>query len=439
MKQTFVTPSRIAAAGIFSDLRNGSLLDAAFDARTISLDSRDRRWVQELVWGTLRRRLWIDTVLAARIKGGLASVHADILDLLRLGAYQLIAMNSVPAYAAIAQTVEYAKKLQGRGAAGLVNAVLRRVDRERDTLEPKAATDKGEALALKYSHPQWLVERWLEQFGEDNVEALLKANNEEAPIFARPWRTDANDLRLLLESAGVSSELLSHPAQSLKLGLGVPLLELDSFKQGSMFIQDPAATFVAHFASFPKQSLVADLCASPGGKALELSRHAKIVIACDRNFARVEKMLVGFGRLDCDNIEVAVADARDPAISQVDAVLIDVPCTGTGTFRRHPDARWRLKASNLALLGVLQREIINGASACVKPGGYFVYSTCSLEPEENDDVVNSFLAAHHDFEEVAPEAGSVPDSVLDGNRLRVLPHVHGCDGAFAVRMRRRPL
>ena len=152
---------------------------------------------------------------------------------------------------------------------------------------------------------------------------------------------------------------------------------------------------------------------------------------------RVERMLVGFGRLDCNNIEVLVSDARTPAIAQVDAVLVDVPCTGTGTFRRHPDARWRLRMSDFAVMGALQREILRGAASRVRAGGLLIYSTCSLEPEENDEMVDAFLASNPDFVVEPPPAGTVDDSVIDNGRLRVLPQQHGTDGAFAVRMRRR--
>jgi 16S rRNA (cytosine967-C5)-methyltransferase len=181
---------------------------------------------------------------------------------------------------------------------------------------------------------------------------------------------------------------------------------------------------------------VADLCAAPGSKALELSRRAGMVIAADRHRARVARMVSGFARLDARGVIPVVADAIAPALSPVDAVLVDVPCTGTGTFRRHPDARWRLRVSDFAVLGALQKQILRAAATVVKPGGLLIYSTCSLESEENDEQVDAFLAAHPDFTLEPPEAGVVPDTVLDAGRLRVLPQRHGTDGAFAARLRR---
>ena len=431
-----VTEARTAAAMTLADLRAGVLLDAAFERRVGPLDARDRRWTQELLWGMLRRRGWLDAMLAVRVRGGVAKLDGDVADLLRLGAYQLISMGSVPAYAAIAQTVELTKRRHGIGASKLVNAVLRRVDRERDELEPPVPPDAIEALAQRHSHPRWVVARWVERWGMEDTERLLEANNTEATITVRPFGVSREALQEMLDGADVETHDVPLVPDSLRLRAGVALTELGAFKQGVFFVQDPAATLVTEYAAVARGSVVADLCAAPGGKALELSRRASLVIAADRNSTRVDRMLVGLGRVDATNLVPMVADARFPAIAPVDAVLIDVPCTGTGTFRRHPDARWRLRVSDFAVLGALQKSILRAAAKVVAPGGLLIYSTCSLEPEENDDQIDAFLADHPDFTLEPPPAGTVPASVLDNGRLRVLPQAHGTDGAFAARLRR---
>lgn len=436
-KTASITESRIAAAAILAEVRSGQLLDPAFERHAGPLDARDRRWVQELVWGTLRRRGWFDAVLSSRVRGGLARLDGDVADLLRLGAYQLLNMGSVPPYAAIAQTVELAKQRHGIGASKLVNAVLRRIDRERDALDPVAPNDPIDALAQRASHPRWLVSRWVARFGLDDTAKLLEANNHEAPIVLRPYGIVREQLEAMLEGAGVSVMDAPLVNDSLVLGHGVQLTELGAFKQGLLFVQDPAATLVTRYAAIAPGSIVADLCAAPGGKALELSRTARTVIAADRVPGRLERLIVGLGRLDVENIVSYVGDAREPAVQNVDALLLDVPCTGTGTFRRHPDARWRIKTSDLAVMSTVQRDILRTASQCVRPGGLLIYSTCSLEPEENDAPIDAFLADHPDFVLEPPPPGTVPDTVLDNGRLRVLPHKHGVDGAFAARLRRR--
>ncbi|MBL0169270.1 MAG: 16S rRNA (cytosine(967)-C(5))-methyltransferase RsmB [Gemmatimonadaceae bacterium] len=431
-----VTEARVAAALMLADLRQGDLLDTAFERRTHSLEARDRRWLHELMWGMLRRRSWIDAVLSVRVKGGLAKLEADVVDLLRVGVYQLLFMGSVPAYAAIAQTVEVCKRRDGIGASKLMNAVLRRVDRERETIEPPVPREPVEALAQQYSHPEWVVARWVERWGLVQTEALLAANNEASTITVRPYGIAREQLNDMLVGAGVETAPVPLVPDSIRLGPGVSITELDAFQQGLLYVQDPAATLVTMYADIPLGAVVADLCAAPGGKALELSRRAAVVITADRSASRVERMLLGFGRLDAQKLFPVIADASAPAMSPVDVVLVDVPCTGTGTFRRHPDARWRLRVSDFAVLGVSQRAILRAAARIVKPGGLLIYSTCSLELEENDEAVDAFLADHPAFVLEPPAPGAVPAVVLDGGRLRVLPHRDGSDGAFAARLRR---
>ena len=433
---TLVTDARIAAADTLADLRGGQLLDAAFDRRAAALDARDRRWTQELLWGMLRKRSWVDHLLAPRVRGGLARLDADLADLLRLGVYQLFEMGSVPAYAAIAQTVELAKQRHGLGASKLVNAVLRRLDRERDALGGEMPADPVEALAVEYSHPRWMVARWVARWGADETRALLEANNREAPLIVRPWGLVREQLEAMLEDSSVGVSDAPLVDDSLVLAPGTVLTALGAFQQGRCFVQDPAATLVTRYAAVPAGAQVVDLCAAPGGKSVELSRTAGHVTAADANESRLARVIETIDRLALENVDAVVADARDGTLGQFDAVLVDAPCTGTGTFRRHPDARWRLKTSDLAVMGATQRAVLRGAALCVKPGGLLIYSTCSLEPEENDAQVEAFLADHPGWTLEPPPAGTVPEQVLDAGRLRVLPQRHGADGSFAARLRR---
>jgi 16S rRNA (cytosine967-C5)-methyltransferase len=432
-----VTEARGAAADVLTDLRGGALLDSAFDRRTSRLDPRDRRWTRELVFGMLRQRSWLDALLDDRVRGGLAKLDPDLIDLLRLGAYQLLSMGSVPAYAAIGQTVELTKRRHGIGASKLANAVLRRLDRERDRLVVATPEDPVEALAFEHSHPRWLVARWIARWGADETRLLLEANNREAPLVARPYHVVREQLEAMLESAGVTLSDAPLVSDSLVLTSGVgAMTELGAFKQGLFHLQDPASTLVTRYAAFAPGSQVADLCAAPGGKTLELARTAGTVFAGDASFARLARLRDNVRRLDATNVVPFVGDARFPAVRGMDAVLIDVPCTGTGTFRRHPDARWRLRVSDLAVLPAVQRSILRAAATAVRPGGLLVYSTCSLETEENDAQIESVLSDSPEWRLEPPPEGAVPAAVLDAGRLRVLPQRHGTDGAFAARLRR---
>ncbi len=433
-----VTPSRVAVAQILSALRDGDLLDLAFDRETRALDARDRRWVQELTYGLLRKRAWLDALLTERVRGSLARLDPDLCDLLRAGAYQLLQMRSVPPYAAIGQTVELAKGRHGVGASKLTNAVLRRLDRERGALAPVPPTDAIDALALEHSHPRWLVQRWALRFGATEAAALLAVNNTEPGTYARPYGVSADALMAALPpgTGYVNPETLV--PDSVKLTLGMPLTELPAFTQGLFFVQDPAATLVTMYAALTPGSIVADLCAAPGGKALEYARQAALVVAADRSFGRLQRVSSNVARLDARTVVPLAMDALQPALGAVDAVVLDAPCTGTGTFRRHPDARWRLKPSDLAVTATAQRALLAQAARLVRPGGLLVYSTCSLEPEENDQPVEVFLATHPEFTLEPPPEGTVPASALDRGFLRVLPQRHGSDGAFAARLRRAP-
>jgi 16S rRNA (cytosine967-C5)-methyltransferase len=345
-------------------------------------------------------------------------------------------MGSVPAYAAIAQTVELAKRRHGIGASKLVNAVLRRTDRERDQLITAAPSDTVDALALKYSHPRWLIARWIDLWGEQDTERLLTLNNADAPIAIRPYGIVREQLEAMMEAAGVHVADAPYARDSIAISGGTTFTELGAFKKGLFFVQDPAATLVTEYAAVPTGATVADLCAAPGGKALELSRTAGTVVASDKSFGRLQRLLANQRRLESVNLLPFVGDARNPAIRPVDAVLIDVPCTGTGTFRRHPDARWRIKVSDIAVMSALQKLILRAAAKTVKPDGLLIYSTCSLEPEENDAQIDSFLSDNLNWILEPPPEGSVPPELLDGGRLRVLPQRHGTDGAFAARLRR---
>lgn len=432
-----VTEARQVAAEVCSDLRRGELLDASFNRQAARLDPRDRRFTRELVYGMLRRRAWIDALLDPRVRGGLARLDADVHDLLRLGAYQLRYMRSVPAYAAIAQTVELAKRRHGVGPSRLANAVLRRLDREGDSLAVEMPADPIDALALSESHPRWLVARWVARWGEEETRRLLQSNNTEPLLVARPIHSVREQVEAMLEAAGITVADAPLVPDSIVLASPVSALtELGAFRQGLFHLQDPASTLVTKYAAIPEGARVADVCAAPGGKSIELSRRAGAVFSSDLSFSRMRRIVENMQRLELSTVFPYVADARRPAIRGADVVLIDAPCTGTGTFRRHPDARWRAKPSDLAVMAALQREFLRAAASVVAPGGLLVYSTCSLEVEENDEHVERFLTDHRDWRLEPPPDGAVPASVLDAGRLRVLPQRHGSDGAFAARLRR---
>jgi 16S rRNA (cytosine967-C5)-methyltransferase len=441
------TAARAAALEALRAVRRGVLAGRALEAAARDLDPRARAWVHELVYGTLRLRGRLDHRVAAWSNRPLERVDPDVLDILRLGAYQLVEMSGVPAYAAVSQSVELARRVPGqRRASGFVNAVLQSLRRSgTDAVFPAFERDPADWLSTWGSHPRWLVERWLSRYGPDAARRLVEANNRRPELYLRILGDVAAGTALLLE-AGMAVEPVDGAPRSLRLTGGSVAEALEA---APAIVQDPAAGLVVTYASAPAGSTVIDLAAAPGGKALALAcdepcAGPAFVVAADASAARLSLLVDNVARLErvprgpgaAVPLRSVVADGRRPPFRGADMVLLDAPCTGTGTFRRHPDGRWRVRPEDVTALAALQAELLAAAAALVPPAGLLVYATCSLEPEENEAQVRAFLERHDDF---AVESGPALDGgVLHGDgTLRVLPHDHGWDGAYAARLRRR--
>ncbi len=409
-------------------------LDVAFGRVAPTLTPRDRAFVHELVYGAARLRGRLDHLLERRVHGGLARLDPDVLELLRLGAYQLLYMDGVPRYAAVSQSVAQARARAGQGAAGLVNAVLRGVadDGAGPELFPDFASDPAGWLEHWGSHPRWMVERWLRRWAPEEVRALVELDNRRPPIGLVPLGVPVADAIAALRTVGIEAEPFQGDAGCLRLAPGAdPVVALGAVPS---VVQDPGAHLVTRYADPARGSALADLCAAPGGKALALAGDASYTLAADRSERRlrlVRENALRIGR----GLGLVVADATHPPVRETDTVLVDVPCTGTGTLARHPDGRWRLGPESVGEMARIQRGILDGAAGAVRPGGLLVYSTCSLEAEENEDQVSAFLRRHPDFR--LERTRAVPGEYLDETgRLAVLPWRTGFDGAFAARLRR---
>lgn len=476
------SPGRALAAAILQEVESGRRLDVAWEASGAS-EAPDRAWVRSLAYGTLRLRGRIDHILTTVGGREPSTLDPPVRAALRMGAYQLLEMGSVPGYAAVHQSVEQVKATRSRAATGLVNAVLRKLatavaklsaeaSAPRPSAEPPVAgsfaasatdspagsftgshADWGIAgpdedlegyLATWGSHPRWLVRRWLRRFGNAGARQLVEANNLEPAVYLRPVAIDASEAAGALADAGLlhRGDQPGGPAPSpghcLRLRRGTaPEVALQVVPG---VIQDPAASLVVEYAAPGPGSLVADLCAAPGGKALALSERAGAVVAADLRPRRLGRVAEGARRLNARAWPVA-ADARFPPLLGAATVLADVPCTGTGVFRRRPDSRWRLQETEIARMAAVQRRILDGAASVVSPGGALIYATCTLEPEENWGQVKAFLERRPDFR---MEPGPGPAQFLDDRGcLVVLPHEtdgrragEGFDGTFAARMRR---
>jgi 16S rRNA (cytosine967-C5)-methyltransferase len=428
------TVARQAALEALARFREGELGDRALDLATEGMEPRERAWTQELVYGTFRLRGRIDHILDGFARDGVGSLDPDVLDVLRLGAYQLLEMGSVPPYAAVSQSVELVRLAGQPRAAGLVNGVLQNMQRRPNFRFPDFEADPAAHLETWGSHPRWLVERWIDRWGADEARALAEADNTRPELYIRPLGVSVDEARERLAEAEIVAETVDFAPDSLRIP--PPASAAQALAIVPAVVQDPAAALVVRYAEVPEGGEVIDLCAAPGGKALGLAERAGRVAAADLSPRRMRRVRENAARVGWrERVGGVVADGRHPPFRAVDAVLLDAPCTGTGTFRRHPDGRWRVTPDDLRSLTALQDELLAAAAELVRPGGLLVYSTCSLEPEENELRIDRFLAGRAEWRLEPPV--SIDASLLDAaGRLCVLPQRQGVDGAFAARLRR---
>jgi 16S rRNA (cytosine967-C5)-methyltransferase len=406
-------------------VRAGATFQSARDRALPSLAAHDRRLAYELAAGVLRHRARLDRALP------LATTDKRLHDILRLGVYQLQALTRVPAYAAVSTSVELARAVAGEGGARYVNQALRKLARH-----PTGAGRTGP------SHPEWLLARWRTRFGAEDTERLVAWNDCRPVLTLQPVRWANDELRARLTEAGIGVREapfgagLQVTAEGAAPRSGHPRL-LPGFAEGAFVVQDPAHALVCRYAAIPPGAVVYDACAAPGGKAVMLERGGARVVAGEARRERASRLRQTARRAGVA-IRVAVADLLSTPFraGAFAAVLVDAPCSATGTLRRHPDARWRLTARTIVRAATRQLALLAAAAKLVRPGGLLVYATCSLEPEENDEVVTAFLARHAEFTRAPRSApASFPAELLtrDGD-FQSLPHRHGMDGAYAARL-----
>ncbi len=404
-------------------------------------DARDAALMHELVKGSLRWRGRLDYVLDARIHIGLSQVQPWVRNVLRLGAYQLLFLDRIPAHAAVDESVKLAHKYGHPGTAGLVNSVLRRLIEEKAALDIPAGDDAG-SLAVWGSHPLWIVERWLRRFGPEATRALLEANNRAVPVGLRVnvMRGTREQLVERLAAEGIAAVPARLADDLVWLETPASPGALQVFREGWCTAQDESEALVARLVAPEPHDRILDLCAAPGGKCTHLAE--KIgdegeVWALDRAPERVASIEATIGRLGLHCIHAVQGDGRTYAFPMpFDRVLVDAPCSGLGVLGRRADARWRKGPEVLREMPQLQIELLHAAAARARPGGAIVYSVCSFEPEETTGVIERFLRSSGSFV-LESAAAFLPEGVVDADGfMRVLPHVHGCDGAFAARLRK---
>ena len=443
-----ISPARLAA---YRTLR--AVGDPRVDlATTIELqrrrltDERDRALAAEIALGTLRWRAALDHVIAWAGHRRIGAFDPDVLDLLRLSAYQLLHLDRVPASAVVHDAVDLCKREGKASASGAVNAILRHISRDRRQLPMPDEHDPLDYLTVAMSHPKWLASRWLDRLGFETAAQWVRFNNQQAPLMLRANRikTSRDDLARELAADGVTTTPARYAADGLAITAG-NALTAPLASSGRFVVQDESSQLVAAFADVRAGEMVLDACAAPGGKtsqmAVDLGPGGRLV-AADVRPRRIRLLAETLRATGADAVHVVGADllAGAPFGPIFDCVLVDAPCSGLATLRRDPDVKWRREESDLASYADRQGRMLGSAAAVVRPGGRLVYSTCSTEPEENEEVVMAFLASRADFSLEHPRDSNadLPPGVMacldPTGYLRPTPHEHGLEPFFAARL-----
>jgi 16S rRNA (cytosine967-C5)-methyltransferase len=406
---------------------------------TARLTPEDRALATRLVYGVFAWQGRLDHHLAQLLRGHeVAGVDPPVRAALRLGLFQLLLLERIPAYAAVDASVRLAGG--SRGARGLVNAVLRRAAREGRTLP--LPDDPVARLAVEWSHPRWLVERWGRELGAEALPALLAADNEPGGTALRVNRlvTTRDALAAELDAQGITTTPGRWSTDALYVARDAGRVRTTAaWREGRCTFQSEASQLVGALLAPPSGAHVLDACAAPGGKSAHLAAFTgrdAVVVALDPHRAGASRIGAEAARLGATAVRAVVADARHPPVTgPFDAVLVDAPCSGLGTLRRHPELRWRRHPDDVPRLAALQRELLAAVAPLVRPGGVLVYAVCTLTREETVDVVERFRTDAPQF--AAERAGEWIDPALvtPEGWMRTLPHVHGVDGFFAARLR----
>ncbi len=443
------TARQIALEVICAVIDGGAYANIALNKtlRTKKTDDRDRRFITELVYGTIKAKGTLDWLLSQLSARPLAKIDKVILNILRMGLYQIFYLDKVPASAACNESTELAKAASHAGAAKFVNGILRSAVRGREAgtlLFPDKSAGAALNIALTKLHPLWLVRHWLKQFGEEETEKLLDYNNLPPVLSLRTntLKTTRSNLLEVLQAAGFEAVPSKWCEEGIICTKTAGLNALMEKAPDAFYMQDESSMLVAHAVCPQPGMTVLDLCAAPGGKTTHLAQlmqNKGRIYACDIHPHKMELIKENAVRLGIDIIEPVLMDAsvfKPEWAGAADCVLVDAPCSGFGVLRRRAEARWCKNKKDLKVFPPLQKAILQNAARYVKPGGRLVYSTCTLEQAENNLLVSEFLNANTEFEYAGFRHPLTGETI---NELQLLPQRDNVDGFYICVMRRKEL
>lgn len=431
---------RLASVDILIEFDLNKVLDYSI---ADDLEPRERAQVREYVQNILRRRSYLDFLIDHYSSVGIIEMKAELKNILRLGIYDMLFMDSTPDYAAINEAVEIAKFMLGSKTGDLVNAIMRNLQRDLENLPKPAFEDRTKLVSTTFSHPEWMVSRWSKRFGEREAFQLMQANNTRPNYYVRvnTIRTKPENFEMRMEKMGVEFETSDWLPNFYKVDSVQPFIEKGLLKRGVCQVQDIAAGLAPFVLDPQPGEKIYDLCAAPGTKSImisDLTAGEGDILAVDISAERLEKLAESALSFGAENIKIRRGDVLELSLPLADAVLLDAPCTGTGVLSKRADLRWRRDEEGLKKAVELQEQLLEEAANMVKLGGRLVYSTCSLEPEENMEQIHKLLEKMDDNFVLEPLEDFVPEEVLteDGKAYQTFPHIHGCDGHFGVLLKR---
>jgi len=408
----------------------------------------DRAFITEMVYGVLKWKLTIDWIISRFSSLKMKKISPWILNIMRLGVYQIIYMDKVPDSAACNESVNLSKRYGHAGSSKYVNGVLRNISRNKDNIPyPDKKSEAVKYLSVKHSHPEWLVEIWIKRFGPAFTEELL-INNNQIPDFTirtNVLKTDPQKLMEELQAKGLKVLKGRYLDEALIIENPSAFTSLDAYKNGHFQVQDESSMLAARILDPRSGELVIDVCSAPGGKTThiaELMKNKGVVIARDVHEHKIVLINEAAKRLGIDIIKAEIFDASkldEKYIGKADRVLVDAPCTGLGIIRKKPDIKWTRKAEDKKEITALQKVILKNAAMYIKTGGVIVYSTCTIEKEENIDIIEDFLKNNKDFE-LDNIQGCVPEGLREYIRngyIELYPNINRIDGFFIARMIRK--
>jgi len=409
------------------------------------IEPKEENLIREIVYGVLENDLYINYIISKASKTPLKKIHPKILIILKMGIYQLLFMDRIPSRAAVNESVELAKIHGHKGTVGFVNGILRNIDRNKNKFLEIREKDKSNYISIKFSHPKWLVDRWINEFGDEFTEKLCRANNSYSKLNIRvnSLKTSKNELKNKLEKYGFNISDGKYSDDILIIDNPVRLTETEEYKLGYFIIQDESSALVGQIMDPKEGSTVLDLCSAPGGKSThigQLMKNKGRVLSMDFYEHKIKLIEENARRLGVDIIEAFVGDAtkfNESLVNIADYVLVDAPCSGFGLIRRKPEIKWNRKEEDIEELVKIQRSILNNAKEYLKVGGILVYSTCTIEKEENIKMVNQFIEENNNFRLVNFENlvdGLEKEESLKQGFIQLYPHIHNTDGFFIAKM-----